>query len=81
MNKSPMVRMSPWAHQTLKKLAAQRKVTLHAVIDQAIEAYSRQLFLEQVNAGYKQLKADPRAWKDYQKEFSDWDVTLLDGIA
>jgi len=73
--------MSPWAHRTLKQLATQRKVTLHALLDQAIEVYSRQQFLEQANAAYEQLKADPIAWKEYQQELTEWDSTLLDGVA
>jgi hypothetical protein len=50
-------------------------------LEDAVEALRRQRFLEQVNAAYASLRADPRAWKAVEAEREAWDVTLADGLA
>jgi hypothetical protein len=40
----------------------------------------RAAILEQVNASYAALRADPEAWQEYQAELAAWDVTLADGL-
>jgi len=51
------------------------------VLDEAVEALRRQRFLEQVNAAYSNLRADPRAWAAVEAERREWDGTLLDGLS
>jgi hypothetical protein len=50
------------------------------VLDQALEAYRRQKFLEEAGAAYDVLRRDPRAWKKHQSEMSEWETTLGDGL-
>ena len=45
-----------------------------------IEAYRPQLLIEQVNAGYAALRADPEAWAEELRERELWDQTNLDGL-
>ena len=52
-----------------------------ALLDEAVEALRRQRFLEQLNAAYATLRADPRAWEAIESERRAWDVTLPDGLA
>jgi len=52
-----------------------------ALLDEAIEALRRQRFLEQMNAAYAALRADPRTWEAIEGERRAWDVTLRDGLA
>jgi hypothetical protein len=77
---APNVRISDSSHQSLKDLAAQTGQTMVEVLDKALDAYRRKLFFDRLNAGYAELRADPKAWAEYQSELKDWDATLMDGL-
>src|SRR5205085_11333896 len=77
---APTVRVSETAHRMLKELAEQTGQTMMDVLDQALEVYRRKLFLEQVNAGYAELRADSAAWAEHLAERKLWDATLMDGL-
>lgn len=77
---TPTVRISKAAHHKLKALAAQTDQPMIDVLDKALEAYQRQLFFEQLNAGYAGLRRDPRAWAEHLAERKAWDRTLMDGL-
>ena len=51
-----------------------------ALLDEAVEALRRQRFLEQVNAAYATLRADPGTWEATLAERRTWDATLSDGL-
>ncbi len=76
----PLVRITPQSHRALKLLARQAKQPMHAVLERAIEAERRRRFFVQVNDDYTRLRADPKAWAEYQAELAEWDVTLMDGL-
>ncbi len=65
---------------TLRDLARRTGRPVEAILDQAVEVYRRQAFLEEANAGFAKLRADAEAWRDEQLEREAWDVTLRDGI-
>ncbi|MGA3018309.1 MAG: toxin-antitoxin system protein [Bryobacteraceae bacterium] len=50
-----------------------------AVLEKAIERYRREKFLEDANAAYAALKANPRTWRDEIAERELWESTLGDG--
>ena len=50
------------------------------VLDQALVAYRRKLFFEQMNAGYAELRADPEAWAEVEAERKLWNATQMDGL-
>jgi len=77
---APTVRISKAAHHVLKALSRETGRTMTEVLDQALEAYRRKLFFEQMNAGYAELRADPEAWAEHEAERETWDVTLMDGL-
>jgi len=77
---APTVRISEASHQLLKELAEQTGQTMMDVVDKALDTYRRKLFLEQLNAGYAELRADPEAWAEHLAERKQWDVTLADGL-
>ena len=76
----PTVRISETSHQLLKELAEQTGQTMMDVLDKALDAYRRKLFIEQLNAGYAELRADPEAWAEHLAERKLWDATLMDGL-
>jgi hypothetical protein len=77
---APTVRISESSHQTLKELAARTGERMVDVLEKALDAYRRKLFFEQLNAGYADLRADPKAWAEHQAELKQWDATLMDGL-
>jgi hypothetical protein len=77
---APTVPISEASHQLLRQLAEQTGQTMTDVLDKALDAYRRQLFFEQMNAGYAELRADPQAWAEHLAELKLWDATLTDGL-
>jgi hypothetical protein len=74
------VAISETARQVLKDLARKTGQTELDILDKALDAYSRKLFLEQVNAGYAELQADSGAWSEHLGERKLWDATAMDGL-
>jgi predicted transcriptional regulator len=77
---APTVRISESSHQTLKELAERTGQTMVDVLEQALAAYRRKLFFDQLNAGYAEMRADPKAWADHEAEQKQLDATLMDGL-
>jgi predicted transcriptional regulator len=77
---APTVQISESSHRRLKELAEQTGQPMADVLDKALDAYCRQVFFEQLNAGYAELRADPAAWAAHQSELKQWDATLMDGL-
>jgi predicted transcriptional regulator len=75
------IRISDSAHGTLRELSRAEGKPMLALLDEAVEALRRQRFLQQVNAAYATLRADPRAWEAVEAERRAWDATLPDGLA
>jgi hypothetical protein len=50
------------------------------LLDKALDDYRGKLFFEQLNAGYAELRADPKAWAEHLAERKLWDATLMDGL-
>ena len=74
-------RISAAAHGILREMSKVEGKPMLALLDEAVEALRRQRFLEQVNAAYATLRADPRTWKTIEGERRAWEVTLPDGLA
>jgi hypothetical protein len=77
---SPNIRISAKSKAVLRDLAKTEGTSMQAVLDAAIEHYHRDKFLDEVNAAYARLKADPVAWAEELEERALLDGTLLDGL-
>ncbi len=53
---------------------------MQEVAARAVEVYRRQRLLDQINADFAALRADPGAWQEYCSDLAAWDSTLLDGL-
>jgi hypothetical protein len=62
------------------RLAKQEGKPMQAVLDDAIEHYQRDQFLDEVNAVYATLRNGPKAWKGEQAERALWAKTPADGL-
>ena len=77
---SPNIRISPRSKAVLRDLAEKAGKPMQAVLDDAIKYYRRDKFMDEVNAAYARLKADPVAWKAELDERIIWEGTLMDGL-
>lgn len=77
---STTIRISGRAHEELREIASRSGESMTAILDKAIEEYWRRQFLEDVNASFAALRADPEAWRAEQAERAEWEATLADGI-
>lgn len=77
---APTVRISEASHQLLKILAERTDQTMMDVLAKALDTYRRKLFFDELNAGYAELRADPKAWAEHLAERKLWDKTLMDGL-
>jgi len=77
---SATVRISLEAQEVVRKLSAQTGRKMQDILDEAVELYRRQLFLEKANAAFAALRMQPEAWAVDEEERAAWDVTLSDGL-
>jgi predicted DNA-binding protein len=77
---SPNIRISPYTKSALRELAKSQGKPMQTILDEAVEQYRRDRFLDQVNAAFAALKSDPKAWKEELDERALWDQTLSDGL-
>jgi hypothetical protein len=61
-------------------LAQQTGKQHQEIIHEALANYHREHLLDQVNAAFGKLKADPLAWQQELEERQSWDHTLGDGL-
>jgi len=77
---STTIRVRSETHKTLAKLAKQSHSSIQTVLSDALEAYRREVFLRRANQAYAELRSDPVAWAEYQKELAAWDSTAGNGL-
>jgi predicted transcriptional regulator len=67
-------------HARLRELAAITGKQQQEIIHEALEAYDRNVMLDEINAGFSALKQDAASWKEEESERAAWDGTGLDGV-
>ena len=77
---NPNIRISARSKAALRALSRQQGKPMQAVLDDAIEQYQRDRFLDSANAAFARLRSDPKAWKEEAAERSLWEKTLSDGL-
>jgi hypothetical protein len=75
---NPMLRITSKTHETVRAMADEHGRSMQQVVEEAVEAYRRQMILDQSDAAYAALKEDSDAWAEVETEQSEWDVTLSD---
>jgi predicted transcriptional regulator len=74
------IRVSTHTRDLLQELAQRSGVSMQSVLEHALEQYRRHQLLEATNAAYAALRTDAEAWADLERERSDWDQVLADGL-
>ena len=80
MNQTSTVTIANTFYKILAELSANSGKSIQAVLEQAIEQYRRQQFLEAANQAYIALRNNPEAWQEELEKRSLWDITLEDGL-
>jgi hypothetical protein len=74
------VQLSAKGRRLVTELARECRKPAAAVIDAALESYRRERFVRKANADLVRLRRNKKAWAVYQRELSEWDGTLHDGL-
>jgi hypothetical protein len=74
------VRVTDVSRDKLRSLARETGLKQQELLDRAVEALRRQVFLESANAAFAELKADEKAWKEELEERDAWDEAMSDGL-
>ncbi len=75
-----MLRVTAETRDTLRVIAEGRGSSMQGVAEEAIEAYRRQLILDETHSAYASLLQDSETAAALEAEQSEWDVTLCDGL-
>jgi len=76
---STTIRVTNQARDTVREISEITGKRQQDVVDEAVEAYRRQILLEQANQAYASLRSDKEAWPAEIEEREAWDATLADG--
>jgi hypothetical protein len=74
------VRIDPAAHTALAEIAKAKSIPLSEALRRAVELLRREVFFEQMNAGYAAVRGDADAWAEEQRDVAAWDATSADGL-
>ncbi|EIV95825.1 hypothetical protein FraQA3DRAFT_5677 [Frankia sp. QA3] len=74
------MRVSDRTRQRVAAMAASTGQQMQTIIDEAVEAYERELFWRGFEQGYDALAADPDTWDDIEAERSAESPALRDGL-
>ena len=77
----PTTRILEADHLLLQRLAKQHGKQQQEIIHEALDRYHRDELLDQINAAFANLSADPAAWHAEQQERAAWDAARFDGTA
>lgn len=74
------IRISTSTHTLLRELARQTGGSMQSVLEAALEQYRRHQVLMATNAAYAALRDDRERWAELERERTEWDQTIADGL-
>ena len=77
---SETVRLDHDTKRTLQELARQEHLSMQELLARLVEEYRRRSILEQANAAYAAMRADPQASADFDQEHAVFEHALRDRI-
>lgn len=75
-----MLRVTTETRDKLRVIAKGKGSSMQGVAEEAIEAYRRQMILDETSAAYARLRRDSEAASALEAEQREWDATLGDGL-
>ena len=73
------VRISESSYRVLREMSQRDNKSMQVVLEQAIEAYRRQCFLQGLSSDFASLRENDVEWQEEKAERSAWDVAITDG--
>lgn len=74
------VRLSEETRKKLKDMSKETGQPMQAILDQAVEKYRRERFLDEANAAFERLQKDEKTWGEELEERRAWNATLQDDL-
>ncbi|KAF0241043.1 MAG: hypothetical protein FD180_4653 [Planctomycetota bacterium] len=74
------VRIRSTTHSALRGLSKATGKTMQDILSLAIDEFRRKWILAASDQAFRDLKKDPKAWKEYKAEQKLWECTLTDGL-
>ena len=74
------LRTTEATHRNLKELSHATGLPLQTVLERAVAAYKKTVFLESLNEDFATLRARPEDWEEEMAERRLWEQTLSDGL-
>ncbi len=78
-SRSTTIRVTSHARDTVREISRITGKRQQEVVDEAVEAYRRQILLDKANAAYAALRSDGSGWEAETREREAWDAALADG--
>jgi len=78
-SRSTTIRVTSHARDTVREISQITGKRQQEVVDEAVEAYRRQVLLDKANTAYAALRSDGSAWEAESRDREVWDATLADG--
>jgi hypothetical protein len=75
-----MLRVDDRTAAVFRELAQKDGASIRQVTAEAAEDLRRKRFMEEFNAAYARLQADPEAWAEELEERELYENTLMDGL-
>jgi hypothetical protein len=76
----PTARILESDRQLLQGLARETGKQQQQIIHEALAQYHREHLLDEINAAFEKLRADPEAWGQEMEEREAWDDAAADGF-
>jgi len=76
----PTTRISKATHKLLQRLSEEEGTSMQSIIENALEEYRRNKFIEKSNEAYMELRQREEDWAQEKEERETWDKTLQDGF-
>jgi hypothetical protein len=73
--KPTTIRISLATREKLRSLTSETEESMQTILDEAVEAYRRQLFPKRANEAFALLRNDPISWEEEQEERTAWNIT------
>jgi hypothetical protein len=74
------MRVDRATRQSVEDIARRVGSSMQEVVAQAVEAYRRQIIVDEANIAYGRLRADPQASEAFDREHEIWEHALSDGL-
>lgn len=74
------IRISEASRRVLLEISKRDKISMQAVLEQAIEAYRRQTFLAGLASEFATLRENESEWQAELEEREAWETTVGDGV-